>query len=215
MLKIEKLAINPGLHLQKDDAITNGSVEFKINATAGDNRKGVFNITHAGTGEMAEISVATDYAADKTGINVADVKVTLVGRIKRTVKKGEKTIDLTDTLATATSGSPLAAAANVRVIDPATNAAVTVDNSTGPIKSIASGIVEFLNNATADKEYLIELQFATGAASDPDTAHQVKFAGGNCHVHILSRLKDDVADSHMHNVTSFTVTKQNKAAVDL
>lgn len=212
MLKIEKLT--PVANLQKNDVVTSGKAEVLLEDQS---CKGVFNITRAGTGEVAEISVVKQEAS-KT-CTAAEVKVTLVGRITRTLKKAATTINISDTLTAAAIGDPLSDETNIRVIDPATGAALTYNASDGPIKAVTAGVITFAEGLAPaeDKDYLIELQIASGTGIDPDTAsgQDLTFAAGKHHIHILSRLRDDVADSRMHNLTSFTVTKQNKAAVDL
>lgn len=208
MLKIEKLT--HVANLQEGDVITHGKAELKLNS---ESCKGVFNVSHAGTGEMAEISVAKTLS-NAVSCTASQVTVKLTGCIKRTLEKGSNQIDISNVFATATiNGST----GNIRVLNPDTLAPIGYNASTGPITGATAGVISFKDNATADTDYLIEVPFAEGTAADPDVAsgQNVTFAAGNLHIHVLSRLKDDVANSHMHNVTSFTVTKQNKAAVDL
>jgi hypothetical protein len=214
MLKIEKL--NSNVNLQKDDVVNAGKAVLTLVPAAGSDPAvtmlGHFTTSRAGTGEVAEISVAGKLASN-TDISVANVGVKLTGRIKRTLKKDATTIDVSAELGAVSD-------TDITVLDASTLAAVTVDETDGPITGISDGVITFKTRTgddNKDTDYLIEFTFATGAATDPDTAasHTLTIEAGDYHVHILSRLKDDVTESHMHNLTSLTFKKYIPTSVDL
>lgn len=209
MLKIEKLVPADGVTLKENDVIKRGKAELAL--TGALSMFGHFTTAHAGTGEVAEISVAGNVASE-TSVTVANVAVKLTGRITRTLEKAATTISLADTF-------PAATASTIKVLDPETGAVLSIydesTNPTGKLTSITAGVITFRGDAAAeDKDYLIELPVLAGTAS-PTTAAAVKVEAGDYHVHILSRIKDDVEDSHMHNLTSMTFTKHNRTNVDL
>lgn len=205
MLNIEKLAPAAGVTLQENDVINSGKAELALTDSL--SMFGHFTTSRAGTGEVAEISVAGKVAS-KTSVTVANVAVKLTGRITRTLKKAASTISLADTFPAATDET-------IKVFDPNDmSAPIAVVESTGVITGIADGTITFKDAAAADKDYIIELPVLAGTAS-PTTAATVKVEAGDYHVHILSRLRDDVAESCMHNLTSFTFTKHIPTSVDL
>ena len=206
MLNIEKLAPAAGVTLQENDVISDGKAELALTNSL--SMFGHFTTSRAGTGEVAEISVAGKVASGGIEVTVANVAVTLTGRITRTLKKSANTISLADTF-------PAADDETIKVFDPNDmSAPIAVVAETGVITGIADGVITFKDNAAADKDYIIELPVLAGTAS-PTTAATVKVEAGDYHVHILSRLKDDVAESRMHNLTSFTFTKHIPTSVDL
>lgn len=205
MLNIEKLAPAAGVTLQENDVINNGKAELALTGSL--SMFGHFTTSRAGTGEVAEISVAGNVASS-TEVTVANVAVTLVGRITRTLNKAATTISLADTFPAATDET-------IKVFDPNDmSAPIAVVAETGVITDITDGTITFKDAAAADKDYIIELPVLAGTAS-PTTAATVKVEAGDYHVHILSRLRDDVAESRMHNLTSFTFTKHIPTSVDL
>lgn len=209
MLNIENLVPATGVTLHENDVIESGKAELALTGSL--SMFGHFTTSRAGTGEVAEISVAGKVASN-TEVTVANVAVTLVGRITRTLKKDATKISLADTFPTADD-------TKIKVLDPDTGAVLSIydadDNPTGELTSISAGDITFRGDAAAaDKDYIIELPVLAGTAS-PTTAATVKVEAGSYHVHILSRLRDDVAESRMHNLTSFTFTKYIPTSVDL
>lgn len=205
-MKIEKLAFADGLHLAADDAITSGFATVQLvaaiaePATPAVTATGTFRVARAGTGTVAEIGVAHTFAED-TELNVADVNVALRACVKRTLAKNSTVINIEDTLATAAdaNGDKVRKAADFEV---QTVGAGDSDN----ISTFAAGVVTFKSEATEDTDYLIELPFASGAASDPN-ASKIIVKAGSYHINILARLTDDVEISRMHNDASMTFVK--------
>ena len=209
MLKIEKLTVNDNVVKRNLKAVHRGDALLQLKPASEDPQadavtaEGKFHVSRVGTGWMAEVSVA--YKTPKEGTPAVDVPVegikpegltlALTAKIRRMVKKGEQTIDISDIY---------------------TGDAAKLDDG-GSEKTSASGVFTLTAAAPANKMYEITFPLADATpATDPDASTAARvLKAGEYHINILSRLVDDPEGTNMPNPTSFTVTRHCKANLDL